>query len=296
MSLFDIPKVEKELAKLESETLKNEFWNDSNNSSQVLKKIKILKDKKENFNKLNSELSNLLEMTELLKVELDGEMAEDILKNTKIIEEEIENLEITTLLSGKYEENNVSTEFDPKIKFRPTSNLSEISNYYVKNSKIVLFRRKSIHVVDYSYKFMFKLEWNVLRNILSSDEAHALQSFGIRLIYLLIFVFMKNRTIWLFMDRVSGADDNGEQIFKYAVNQNDGIEKYYVIEKDSDDFNRVSKQFKNILIFNSFKHRLLLLFTQKIITSHPDPVIINPYVYSEIDLFRGISNKDTYFL
>ena len=75
MSLFDIPKVEKELANLESETLKNEFWNDSNNSSLVLKKIKILKNKKENYNRLISEISNLLEMTELLKQEQDDEMS-----------------------------------------------------------------------------------------------------------------------------------------------------------------------------------------------------------------------------
>ena len=113
MSPFDITKIEKELTILESETLKNEFWNDSNNSSQVLKKIKILKNKKENYNKLNCELSNLLEMTELLKVEADNEMAEDVLKNTKIIEQEIENLEITTLLSGKYDENNVLVTIHP---------------------------------------------------------------------------------------------------------------------------------------------------------------------------------------
>ena len=113
MNLFDIPKVEIELANLESETLKNEFWNDSNNSSLVLKKIKILKNKKENYNKLNSEISNLLEMTELLKQEQDDEMSLELIKNTKKLEEEILNLEITTLLSGKYDENNAIITIHP---------------------------------------------------------------------------------------------------------------------------------------------------------------------------------------
>ena len=113
MSLFDIPKVEKELANLESETLKNEFWNDSNNSSLVLKKIKILKNKKENYNRLISEISNLLEMTELLKQEQDDEMSLELIKNSKKIEEEILNLEITTLLSGKYDENNAIITIHP---------------------------------------------------------------------------------------------------------------------------------------------------------------------------------------
>ena len=113
MNLFDIPKIEKELEKLESETLKNEFWNDNNNSSQILKKIKILKNKKDNFNKLHSELINLIELTELLNIEPDIKMEEDIIKNTKNLEHKIENLEITTLLSGKYDENNALVTIHP---------------------------------------------------------------------------------------------------------------------------------------------------------------------------------------
>ena len=113
MNLFDIPKIEKELEKLEPETLKNEFWNDNNNSSQILKKIKILKNKKDNFNKLHSELINLIELTELLNIEPDIKMEEDIIKNTKNLEHKIENLEITTLLSGKYDENNALVTIHP---------------------------------------------------------------------------------------------------------------------------------------------------------------------------------------
>ena len=113
MSLFDISKIEKELSNLESETLKNEFWNDSNNSSLVLKKIKNLKNKKEKFNRLNSEINNLLEMIELLKAETDEEMEKELILNAKKIEEEILNLEIKTLLSGKYDENNAIVTIHP---------------------------------------------------------------------------------------------------------------------------------------------------------------------------------------
>lgn len=113
MNLFDIPRIENELGELESETLKNEFWNDSNNSSKVLQKIKILKNKKENYNKLILELSNLIEMSELLQLESDDSMAEEIIKNTKKLENDIEKLEITTLLSGKYDINNVIVTIHP---------------------------------------------------------------------------------------------------------------------------------------------------------------------------------------
>ena len=59
MSPFDISKIEKELEKLENKTLEPNFWNDSKKSKIVLSKIKILKDKKDNFTKIEKELKNL---------------------------------------------------------------------------------------------------------------------------------------------------------------------------------------------------------------------------------------------
>ena len=38
-----------------------------------------------------------------------------------------------------------------------------------------------------------------------------------RLIYLILYPFLRNKKIWLFMDRRNAADDNGEQLFKYTI-------------------------------------------------------------------------------
>ena len=65
MILFDISNLRKELKKLENQTMENEFCNDANNSSKVLKQINQLKSKIENYQKIETELTNLLEMTEL---------------------------------------------------------------------------------------------------------------------------------------------------------------------------------------------------------------------------------------
>ena len=48
---FDVANKEKELAKLENQTTENEFWNDTENSSKVLKKITSLKNKVNSFRK-----------------------------------------------------------------------------------------------------------------------------------------------------------------------------------------------------------------------------------------------------
>lgn len=113
MNLFDIPKLEKDLKELESKTLENGFWNDTKNSSKVLQNIKIIKHKKDLYTKLYNELNNLIELNQLLQIENDDEMANDLIKNTASISKEIDTLEVTTLLSGKYDLNNAIVTIHP---------------------------------------------------------------------------------------------------------------------------------------------------------------------------------------
>ena len=110
---FDVENKEKELKELESKTTENDFWNNTENSSKILKQINSLKSKVEVFKKLNNELNNLLEMSELLQAEEDEELAKELLKSSYTLEKDIEKLEITTLLSGKYDNNNAILTIHP---------------------------------------------------------------------------------------------------------------------------------------------------------------------------------------
>ena len=113
MNLFDIYKIEVELKDLENQTIQEGFWNDSKTSSKVLARIKQLKSKCTSFRKIETEIQNMLELTELVELEPDEDVAKDILKNTKKIEKELEKLELETLLSGKYDENNAIVTIHP---------------------------------------------------------------------------------------------------------------------------------------------------------------------------------------
>ena len=110
---FDIADKEKELRALENQTTNNDFWQDAENSSKVLKKINFLKSQVEEFKKLKTELDNIIEMSDYLKEEPDDEMEKEVLKSTNNLEKEIEKLEITTLLSGKYDINNAILTIHP---------------------------------------------------------------------------------------------------------------------------------------------------------------------------------------
>ena len=113
MNLFDIAKLEQELKELEKETMQENFWQDSKKSNKTLAKIKNLKNKTTEYQEINKELNNLIELTELLDMEPDVEMAKDIIKSTQKIEKRLEKFEISTLLSGKYDSNNAIVTIHP---------------------------------------------------------------------------------------------------------------------------------------------------------------------------------------
>lgn len=113
MNLFDIAKLENQLKDLEEQTMQENFWNDSQNSGKVLTQIKSIKNKTNEFKRLTNEITNLQELTELVNIEPDEEIAKDILKNTNKFQKEIEKFEITTFLSGKYDNNNTIVTIHP---------------------------------------------------------------------------------------------------------------------------------------------------------------------------------------
>ena len=110
---FDITKLKSDLEELEKQTMKEGFWNDSTKSSIILSKIKSLKAKCNTYSKLSSELNNLAELTELVSVENDEQIAKDIIKNTSALQLDFEKFELTTLLSGKYDKNNAIVTLHP---------------------------------------------------------------------------------------------------------------------------------------------------------------------------------------
>lgn len=114
MNLFDIENVKKQLYKLEEQTQKEEFWNrNPKETSEVLSQIKQLKSKVNKYENSENELVNLVELTELANIENDIGVAEDILKSTNKLGKEVEELQLETLLSGKYDKCNAILTLHP---------------------------------------------------------------------------------------------------------------------------------------------------------------------------------------
>ena len=110
---FDIASLELELKELESKTNSPDFWQNPEKSTPILSRIKAIQKRIEKYNKINSELSNIENLNDLLILEYDKELADELITNTITLENEIDKLEIQTLLSGKYDRNNAILTLHP---------------------------------------------------------------------------------------------------------------------------------------------------------------------------------------
>ena len=113
MNLFDIEELEKKLKSLEEETLQENFWQNVQKSNKVLAEIKKIKNKVIEYRKIEKESENLIEISELLNIEPDEELAKEVIKNTRKVENEFNKLEVSTLFSGKYDSNNAIVTIHP---------------------------------------------------------------------------------------------------------------------------------------------------------------------------------------
>lgn len=87
----------------------------------------------------------------------------------------------------------------------------------------------------------------------------------------------KKKPICLVSDRVSKADDNGEAFFKYMTqNRADEFDTYFVIDGESADFKRL-QQYGKVVPFFSWKHRLLHLKADSLVSSQVNDFFFNPF-------------------
>lgn len=186
-----------------------------------------------------------------------------------------------------YYENSEYVIWNNMISTSKYSNLSKFSHYLIKDDILLLFKNNSFYSMPLDTKSKYKFDLRAVLQILKERPQYYRGGIFYRILIMLLYPFWKNKKIWMFMDRQDFADDNAEHLFKYALNQKDDVDKYYVLDKKSIDFKRLSKTFKNVIAFGSFKHRLLFLFCEKMITSQPAVSLYNPFFNKNIAMFSG---------
>lgn len=112
-SALKIDELKKEIDELQKSTTVENFWSNQDESSRILKKIKLLKDKLEAYENLLRRLEDTETLIEMAIEENDESFNDEVQKEVREIDAEEKRQRIATLLSGEYDSNNAILAFHP---------------------------------------------------------------------------------------------------------------------------------------------------------------------------------------
>ena len=101
----------KEIEELEAASEREGFWNDVENSQKVQKRLKLLKGKVENYEKLCALWDDMSVMCEMAIEENDDSMLSELKSEFERFSENVESTRLSTLLTGEYDANNAILTF-----------------------------------------------------------------------------------------------------------------------------------------------------------------------------------------
>lgn len=154
-----------------------------------------------------------------------------------------------------------------------------------KNNILIIDKKTALKHINAELQFYGDM-------LLYSNVGYRFKNLLLRTAYWLGKPFYKRKRIWLYFDKLYKADDNGEFAINYSSKLKDGIDHYYVINKDSYDLQRLKKAGIKIIKFNSFHHKLMSLYAENIVATHPDIIKFCGYGETLQLAFRNLFNAN----
>ncbi len=160
--------------------------------------------------------------------------------------------------------------------------------YLYQNGMILQYSEGRIQLLKTDEKrIVKKCEKEFLQEILSKNNKMLDRAWLARKLYQTLKP-LKKKELWLISDRIKKADDNGEAFFTYmnTIGKTKDIDTYFVLDKDSDDYERLRKIGK-VVPYHSTKHKILSLLCDKVVSAQADDYVFNrffnlSYLYKDI--------------
>lgn len=149
------------------------------------------------------------------------------------------------------------------------------------------WRNDGIHIVRYSKKRLLKKEFGLWLQMWKKKKGHYRMQLPVKILNFLLRPYFSHQKIWLFLDKIYKGGDSSEYMYRYALTQNDGIKKYYLLDKTSADYSRMKKEGYRPLIRDSLKHRLIFLNASMVIASNSTVFAFNGYTFGRSLPIRG---------
>lgn len=106
LTVFDVDRLKSEIEKKKEESLRPEVYSNPSLCGKINKDLKMMEGKVSGFEKLTTQVQDMSEYIEMCELEGDESMLGDIDKELDSLKSEIDNLYLSTLLSGEYDDNN----------------------------------------------------------------------------------------------------------------------------------------------------------------------------------------------
>jgi CDP-glycerol glycerophosphotransferase (TagB/SpsB family) len=114
-----------------------------------------------------------------------------------------------------------------------------------------------------------------------------------RIAYWLTYPLYANKPRWFFIDKVYKAGDSAEYLYRYSLDQDDGIIKDYVLSDSSEDYARMVAEGLKPLKAGSLRHLLALLHADMVFASNSTVFSLNGLKTWRSFPFRGFIHSDT---
>ena len=112
-SALKLEPARKEIEELEAMGEREGFWNDVEKSQKVQKRLKTLQSKCESYEKLCSAWEDMMTLCDMALEENDDSMLEELQEEYADFTEKMENMRLSTLLTGEYDANNALLTLHP---------------------------------------------------------------------------------------------------------------------------------------------------------------------------------------
>lgn len=159
------------------------------------------------------------------------------------------------------------------------------------------FNRYLCHHAENSIVFKRATWLNVLKrevqlqlNMVRINTPESRKALCMRWLYWLTRPYFSKKKIWLMLDKLYKGGDSCEYLYRYSAKKDDGITKYYLINKDTSDYRNLRKDGFKPLVNGSLLHQLVFVNADLVLITNSHLFPFNGYTKDKSKYIRGLCN------
>ena len=106
-----LQEAEEEIEKLQAESTEDGYWNDLERSQNAQRRLRTLQNKRDSFRRLETSWDDMMTICEMALEENDESMLPELVESYAKFDADLEQLRLSTLLTGEYDANNAILTF-----------------------------------------------------------------------------------------------------------------------------------------------------------------------------------------